>query len=85
MVAIEYLLLIGLIVCAIAVNVTKHLLPTVIISVTFGTMLSVVWLLLKAPDLAITEATVGVGIETILYLMTIRKVHHFEGIGDETE
>ena len=28
---------------------------------------------------------VGVGIETILYLMTIRKVHHFEGIGDETE
>ena len=83
--AIEYLLLIGLIVCAIAVNVTKHLLPTVIISVTFGTMLSVVWLLLKAPDLAITEAAVGVGIETILYLMTIRKVHHFEGIGDETE
>lgn len=42
MVAIEYLLLIGLIVCAIAVNVTKYLLPTVIISVTFGTMLSVV-------------------------------------------
>lgn len=85
MIVVEYLLLIGLIICAVAVNMTKKLLPTVIIFATFGTMVSVIWLLLKAPDLAITEAAVGVGIETILYLLTIRSVHNFEGIEDEEE
>ena len=85
MIVIEYLLLIGMVVCAIAVNLTKKLLPTVIIYTTFGTMVSVIWLLLKAPDLAITEAAVGVGIETILYLITIRGINIFEGIGDDDE
>ena len=83
MIALEYLLLIGLIVCAVAANFTRNLLPTILIYATFGTMLSVIWLLLKAPDLAITEAAVGVGIDTILFLRAIRSMRHFVGTGDE--
>ncbi|MBR1457409.1 MAG: DUF4040 domain-containing protein [Oscillospiraceae bacterium] len=83
MIALEYLLLIGLIVCAVAANFTRNLLPTILIYATFGTMLSVIWLLLKAPDLAITEAAVGVGIDTILFLLAIRSMRHFVGTGDE--
>ncbi|MBR2562980.1 MAG: DUF4040 domain-containing protein [Eubacterium sp.] len=74
MTAIGYLLLAGLIACAVAANLTRDLLPTVIIYAAFGTIMATIWLLLKAPDLAITEAAVGVGIETILFLTAIRKM-----------
>ena len=83
MIVIEYLLLIGLLVCAIAANFTRHMLPTIIIYATFGTMLSVIWLLLRAPDLAITEAAVGVGIDTILFLLAIRSMRHFDETGGD--
>ena len=83
MAAIEILLMAGLIVCAIAANFTRKLLPTIIIYAAFGTMLSVIWLLLKAPDLAITEAAVGVGIDTILFLLAWRSMHRIDGTEDE--
>ena len=79
---IEMLLLIGLIVCAVAANFTRKLLPTIIIYAAFGTMLSVIWLILRAPDLAITEAAVGVGIDTILFLLALRSMHRIDGTED---
>ena len=82
MAAVETLLLIGLIVCAVAANLTRKLLPTIIIYAAFGTMLSVIWLLLKAPDLSITEAAVGVGIDTILFLLSLRSMHRIDGTED---
>ena len=80
---VALLLMLGLIVCAVAANFTRRLLPTVIIYAAFGTMLSVIWLLLKAPDLAITEAAVGVGIDTILFLLALRRMHRIDGTEDE--
>ena len=79
---VELLLLLGLIACAIAVNFTRGLLKTIIIYAAFGTMLSVIWLLLKAPDLAITEAAVGVGIDSILFLLALRGMHRIDGTED---
>ena len=79
MIVFEYLLLIGLLICAVSVNFTRHLLPTIIIYATFGTMLSVIWLLLRAPDMAITEAAVGVGIDTILFLLALRSMRRHDG------
>ncbi len=81
---IQTILLIGLIVCAVAANFTRKLLPTVIIYATFGTMISVIWLLLRAPDLAITEAAVGVGIDSILFLVAIRRMSRLDKTGEET-
>lgn len=82
MAAVESLLLVGLIACAIAANLTRKLLPTIIIYAAFGTILSVIWLLLKAPDLSITEAAVGVGIDTILFLLALRSMHRMDGTED---
>ena len=75
---IQTILLIGLIVCAVAANFTRKLLPTVIIYATFGTMISVIWLLLRAPDLAITEAAVGAGVSGMLFLVTLKKLRQMD-------
>ncbi|MBO5856851.1 MAG: DUF4040 domain-containing protein [Clostridia bacterium] len=38
-------------------------------------IMSIVWLLLRAPDLAITEAAVGAGVDGVLFFLTLRKLH----------
>ena len=63
-----------LIVCAIGVNLTHKLLPAVIIFMSYSSVMSLVWLLMESPDLAITEAAVGAGISGMLFLMTLKKV-----------
>lgn len=69
------LLLIFLAVCALAVVFTRNLLTAVIIYTVFGVVMSIVWLLLEAPDLAITEAAVGVGISGILFFILLKRIH----------
>ncbi len=79
MIVWEYLLLGGLLVCAVAVNLTKNLLPTILVYMTFSIILSVVFLILQAPDLAITEISVGAGIDTILFLLTLKGINQLKG------
>lgn len=74
MIVFEYVLLVFLIVCAIGATVAKKLLVTVIIFMAYSTAMALVWVLLKAPDLAITEAAVGAGVTTILFFITLKKV-----------
>ena len=74
MIVFEYVLLIFLIVCVIGATVAKKLLVTVIIFMAYSTAMALVWVLLKAPDLAITEAAVGAGVTTILFFITLKKV-----------
>ncbi len=74
MTVFEYVLLIFLIVCAIGATVARKLLVTVIIFMAYSTAMALVWVLLKAPDLAITEAAVGAGVTTILFFLTLKKV-----------
>ena len=75
MAVIEYLLLGALIVCAIAANITQQLLPTILIYMVFSVIMSILWLILQAPDLAITEAAVGVGISGMLFFILLRRIH----------
>ena len=77
------LLLILLIVCAIGVNLTQKLLPAVIIFMSYSSVMSLVWLLMESPDLAITEAAVGAGVTSILFFLTLRKLR--SGDKDDTE
>ena len=37
--------------------------------------MAVIWILLESPDLAITEAAVGTGITSLLYFLTLKKIH----------
>ena len=60
--------------CAVAVSLTRDLLSAVIVFMIQGLAMSVVWILLQAPDLAITEAAVGTGISTVLMLAALKKI-----------
>ena len=84
------ILLLLLIVCAIAVNLTKNLLQAVVIFMSYSSIMCILWILMESPDLAITEAAVGAGVSGILFLMTLKKVreeeeHHGQSESDEKE
>lgn len=67
-----------LIVCAVATVFTKRLLTASIIYMSFALIMSIVWVLLQAPDLAITEAAVGAGVTSVLYFVTLDKLKLIE-------
>ena len=67
-------LLVLMAVCAVAVSASRKLLPAIIIFMSYSLIMSLVWLLLRAPDLAITEAAVGAGITSVLFFITLRRL-----------
>lgn len=69
-----YILLFFLIVCALAVSFTKNLLNAVLVFMSYSLIMSIVWILLESPDLAITEAAVGAGVTSILFFVTLKKI-----------
>ena len=69
------MLLILLIVCAIGVNLGKSLLQAVIIFMSYSSIMCILWVLLESPDLAITEAAVGAGVSSVLFMLTLRRIH----------
>lgn len=75
MTVFTYILLGFLIVCAIAASLSKNLLNTILIFMSYSLVMSVIWILLESPDLAITEAAVGAGVTTVLFLVTLKKIH----------
>ena len=70
------LILLGfLVVCAISVSLSKNLLNSILIFMSYSLVMSVIWILLESPDLAITEAAVGAGITSVLFFITLKKIH----------
>ncbi len=72
----ELLLLGLLVVCGVSTCVTKNLLASLIIFMAYSLFMSILWGLLRAPDLAVTEAAVGAGISSILMFITLRKLYN---------
>ncbi len=89
MIVFETILLSFLLVCAIAVSLTKNLLSTVIIFMSYSLVVSILWLILRSPDLAITEAAVGAGVTSTLFFVTLQNINRLkeegEAIDDEEE
>lgn len=80
---VECILLLILIVTAIAAPLQKRLLGTVIVFTVFGLTMSVLWMLLRAPDLAITEAAVGAGVTGVLFILALHKINQLKGGPDK--
>ena len=74
----QLILLLFLVVCAVSVSFSRNLLHSVMINMTLSQILSIVWLCLESPDLAITEAAVGAGVTSILFFATLKKIHAIE-------
>ena len=85
MVVFERVLLIFLVVCAISVSFSKNLLNSILIFMSYSLIMSIIWILLESPDLAITEAAVGAGITSILFFVTLKKIQAMREEGEEHE
>lgn len=64
-----------LVVCAVSVSFSKNLLNSILIYMSYSLIMSIIWILLESPDLAITEAAVGAGVTSILFFVTLKKIH----------
>lgn len=78
MTTFQILLLLFLVLCAIAVSFTKNLLNAILVYMSFSLVMSVLWVCLESPDLAITEAAVGAGITSLLFFATLKKIQAIE-------
>lgn len=81
--AIECILLLMLIITGISAPLMKRPLTMVIVFSSFGLIMSVLWMFLQSPDLAITEAAVGAGVSAVLFYITLRKINALDGTEDD--
>lgn len=70
----QYILMGFLIVCAISVSFSRNLLNSILIYMSYSLIMSILWVCLESPDLAITEAAVGAGVTSILFFATLKKI-----------
>ncbi len=80
---LNILLLAFILVCAVAVSLTKDLLTSLIIFMSQSLAMAVIWILLESPDLAVTEAAVGAGVTSLLMFVALKKIHAIKGEGSD--
>ncbi|MFW5918331.1 MAG: DUF4040 domain-containing protein [Haloferacaceae archaeon] len=66
-------LLVFVVVTALVTALLRDVLAAIIAFAAYSLGMSIIWVLLQAPDVALTEAAVGAGVMTILLLLTIAK------------
>lgn len=76
---LDLLLLLFLVVCAIVAVRLKDLLDSVIVLAAYSLVMAVTWVEMNAPDVAFTEAAVGAGITTLLFIAALVKTVRREG------
>ena len=85
MLVFEYILLFFLVLCAVSVSFSKNLLNSVIIFMSYSLIMSIIWILLESPDLAITEAAVGAGVTSLLFFVTLKRIKAMKEEGEKHE
>ena len=80
-----YILMGFLVVCAISVTFSRKLLNSILIFMSYSLIMSIIWMLLESPDLAITEAAVGAGVTSVLFFVTLKKIHAMVGEDKKNE
>ena len=71
-----------MVVAALAVLLLPNLLAAVAASSVVSLALSVVFVILRAPDVAMTEAAVGAGLSGVILALTLRRLGLW-GLGDD--
>ncbi|UBM62720.1 DUF4040 domain-containing protein [Candidatus Sulfidibacterium hydrothermale] len=65
--------------------IQKDLLYAVMATGIISLILSILYYLLQAPDVALTEAAIGVALTTIIFVITIRNTVRMEDESDKKE
>ena len=85
MIYFEILLLLFLIFGALSAVFTRNLLASIILFMSYSSVMAILWFLLESPDLAITEAAVGAGVTSLLFFVTLKKIHAMKEEGEDDE
>ena len=67
------------------VSFSRNLLNSILIFMSYSLVMSIIWILLESPDLAITEAAVGAGVTSLLFFVTLKKIHAMQEEGEADE
>ncbi len=78
-------LLLLMIAASVYAIVQKDLLYAVMATGIISLILSILYYLLQAPDVALTEAAIGVALTTIIFVITIRNTVRMEDETDKKE
>ena len=70
---VNLLLMLFLLATAVVAIALKDLLAAVVVFSAYSLMMALLWTQLRAPDLALTEAAVGAGVTTALFIITVYK------------
>ena len=76
---LNMLIILGIVICAILTVTLKKTISCIISLAACGAFVSLEFILLQAPDVAIAEAAVGVVLTTIVFVVGLKKT----GGGDE--
>ena len=76
---IQMMLVVFLIASAIGVSVTRNLFIAVIVFMGYSSIMAIIWVFLQSPGLGNTEAAVGAGVGSVLFFLTLKKVHALKG------
>jgi multicomponent Na+:H+ antiporter subunit B len=71
--ALDAILLVFVLACALATALLRDVLGSIIAFSAYSLGIAIIWVLLQAPDVGLTEAAVGAGVMTVLFLLTIAK------------
>jgi energy-converting hydrogenase B subunit D len=63
--------------------VTRDLFKAVVLYIVFGLLMSVAWIRLEAPDIALAEAAIGAGLTGALLLSAIRQLQRGPDPGEQ--
>lgn len=81
--ALDGLLMLVLLWLAWRVLACKGLFRAVVLFIAFGLVLSLVWVRLAAPDVALAEAAIGAGLTGALLLSTLARLDTLDAKQDE--
>ncbi|MFQ6071395.1 MAG: hydrogenase subunit MbhD domain-containing protein [Methanosarcinales archaeon] len=70
---LDFALLLFLVITAIAAITVKDLLSAVIILSAYSFIMAVIWVEMNSVDVAFTEASVGAGITTVLFIAALSR------------
>ncbi|OPX69269.1 MAG: hypothetical protein A4E37_00540 [Methanoregulaceae archaeon PtaB.Bin056] len=77
--AIHSLVIAGLIASALMVFYFRDLLAATLAAGFFSFLISVEFYILQAPDVAISQAAIGAGLTTAIFIIAIRATARYEG------
>jgi energy-converting hydrogenase B subunit D len=81
-VLLTLLLCAGILISGLLAVLLDNIISAVISSGLASLFASVVYVVLAAPDVAMTEASIGSGLSTMIFLYAIRKTRNGDGDGD---